>query len=169
MIDKFFSFKRIRSRHQEFERRFSEGMRQENVDAPLQNILRYGSELAKENLSDEKLSMYLERFAGRELDTLENNLSLLSVAAIVGPFMGLLGTVWGLLVSFTNMAAAGSSSIKVVASGVAEALITTVVGLLVAIPAAVGHNYYADMLKKISAKMEFFLPYIVAFLRENKK
>lgn len=110
----------------------------------------------------------------KEQANLEKNLTTLATITAIAPFLGLLGTVWGLLISFTNMSITGSSSIKVVASGVAEALITTVLGLLVAIPAAVGYNYFRERIQNLMDEIEYILPYIEEYLekvllKENEK
>jgi biopolymer transport protein ExbB/TolQ len=97
---------------------------------------------------------------------LEKNLTSLATITVVAPFLGLLGTIWGLLISFINMSITGSSSIKVVASGVAEALITTVLGLLVAIPAAVGYNYFKDRIQRLMDEMELLIPFIEEYLMD---
>ena len=71
---------------------------------------------------------------------MQKGMGILATAAGVSPLLGLLGTVWGIIYAFINIGQQGSASIDTVAPGVAEALITTLVGLSVAIPALVGHN-----------------------------
>jgi biopolymer transport protein ExbB/TolQ len=74
---------------------------------------------------------------------LERNLSILGTMAAVAPLIGLLGTVWGIMRAFHDMSMAGSAAPSVVAAGVAEALITTAVGLVVAVPAVLLYNHFA--------------------------
>ena len=76
-----------------------------------------------------------------EFSRLTKSMNVLATAANVSPLIGLLGTVWGIMYSFINISQQGNASIDTVAPGIAEALITTIAGLLAAIPAMVGHNY----------------------------
>jgi len=170
MIGKFFLFREIKRKHNLFETYIRRGKDPSNFSSPLQVILNYGMRLTKAtSLPDEKLLLRLEGFAGMEIEKLEKNLSLLATVTSVAPFLGLLGTIWGLLLAFHNMGISGSSSIGVVASGVAEALITTIVGLMVAIPAAIGYNYLTEKLKHLTGKVEFLLPYIISFLKKDSE
>ena len=169
MIGKFFLFREIKRKHNLFETYIRKRKTPSNFHSPLNATLNYGIRLMKSaNIEDEKLLLRLEKFAGREIEKLEKNLSFLATIASVAPFLGLLGTVWGLLLAFNNMAISGSSSIGVVASGVAEALITTIVGLMVAIPAASGYNYFIERLKHLTGKVEFLLPYVISFLKNSE-
>ena len=169
MIGKFFLFKGINKKHNLFETYIRRRKSPLNIRSPLHATLNYGIRLIKSiDIPDEKILLRLENFAEREIEKLEKNLSFLATIVSIAPFLGLLGTVWGLLLSFNNMAIAGTSSIKIVASGVAEALITTIVGLIVAIPAAIGHNYFMEKLKHITGRIEFLLPYIISFLKKNE-
>ncbi len=87
---------------------------------------------------------------------LEDRLVILAVTANICPFLGLLGTVWGILVTFRSMALVGNATIATVAPGVATALITTVVGLAAAIPAATAYNLFSSRLNRFSSEMEDF-------------
>ena len=112
-----------------------------------QEVTRKGLEVIERNL-DRKITS--------ETTKLEKNLSLLATAASVSPFLGLLGTVWRLLVSFQEMTVHNSATLSVVAPGIAEALVTTVVGLIVAIPSLVMYNYMASSIKRFDTEMEGF-------------
>ncbi len=79
--------------------------------------------------------------AMHEMNKLQRGMGVLAMTANVSPLIGLLGTVWGIMYSFINISQKGSASIDTVAPGIAEALITTLAGLCVAIPAMVGHNF----------------------------
>lgn len=96
----------------------------------------------------------LDRASHAELDRLEQRLPLLATASSVGPFLGLLGTVWGVMTSFLNIGAQGATNIVVVAPGIAEALIATVAGLAVAIPATVAYNHLLQQTRKFGLELE---------------
>lgn len=100
---------------------------------------------------------FLDGMYVREDQRLNQWLVLLTMAITGGPFLGLLGTVWGVMNTFAAMAEAGEANIMAIAPGVASALSTTVFGLIVAIPALFGYNYLASRIKKISADMDIFL------------
>jgi len=104
----------------------------------------------------EVIERTLDQKITSETIKLEKNLGLLATAASVSPFLGLLGTVWGLLVAFQEMAVHQSARLSVVSTGIAEALVTTVVGLMVAIPSLVMYNYMASSIKKFETEMEGF-------------
>ena len=89
-----------------------------------------------------------------EFAKLTNNMNVLATAANVSPLIGLLGTVWGIMYSFINISQQGSASIDTVAPGIAEALITTIAGLLTAIPAMVGHNYLMTLVNQSQDVLE---------------
>jgi biopolymer transport protein TolQ len=96
----------------------------------------------------------LDRAGHAELSRFERRLSLLATASSVGPFLGLLGTVWGVMISFLNISAQGATNIVVVAPGIAEALIATVAGLAVAIPATVAYNYFLHQTRQFGLELE---------------
>ncbi|MBB4634583.1 MotA/TolQ/ExbB proton channel family protein [Longimicrobium terrae] len=102
----------------------------------------------------EVLRIVLEKEEGEERDELASGLNWLAIIASVAPLLGLLGTVLGVMNSFLAVAGAGSSSITVVAPGVAEALVATAGGLVVAIPAAMAYNYLLGRLNRFSAELE---------------
>jgi biopolymer transport protein TolQ len=91
-----------------------------------------------------------------ELLKLENRVPFLATAASITPFIGLFGTVWGIMGSFQGIGAAGSSSLGVVAPGIAEALIATAAGLFAAIPAVYFYNHFTNRVKKFAAEMDDF-------------
>ena len=104
----------------------------------------------------ESLSRSLARAAGVEITRLERRLSFLATTASVTPFVGLFGTVWGIMDSFAEIGRSGSSSLAVVAPGISEALITTAMGLFAAIPAAVFFNAFTSRVKVLSAMVDDF-------------
>jgi biopolymer transport protein TolQ len=91
-----------------------------------------------------------------ELTKLDRNLGLLATTASVAPFIGLFGTVVGIIRSFNELGQAGSASLRAVGPGISDALLATAVGLFAAIPAAVAYNLFGHMLKEIGARMDDF-------------
>ena len=91
-----------------------------------------------------------------EVTKLEMNMSWLATVASVSPFIGLFGTVWGIIDAFEGLGTAGSASLRAVAPGISEALITTAIGLAAAIPAAIFYNIFGTRIKEIGTRMEDF-------------
>lgn len=91
-----------------------------------------------------------------EISKLEQNMNWLATVASVSPFIGLFGTVWGIIDAFQGLGTAGSASLRAVAPGISEALITTAIGLAAAIPAAVFYNVFGTRIKEIGTRMEDF-------------
>jgi biopolymer transport protein TolQ len=117
----------------------------------------------------EALRLVLEKEEGEERDEAAHGLPWLAVVATVSPLLGLLGTVLGVMNSFIGVAAAGSANISAVAPGIAEALITTVAGLVVAIPAAIAYNYFTGRLQLFMNSLEgFSSEFIGTLAREGK-
>ena len=104
----------------------------------------------------ESVERALKRAAGNEMTQLENQLPVLATTGSTGPFIGLFGTVWGIMSSFLAIGAQHGATLDVVAPGIAEALVATAVGLFAAIPAAVGYNYSSARLNRLSARLETF-------------
>lgn len=91
-----------------------------------------------------------------EVTKLEQNMNWLATVASVSPFIGLFGTVWGIIDAFQGLGNAGSASLRAVAPGISEALITTAIGLAAAIPAAIFYNIFGTRIKEIGTRMEDF-------------
>ncbi len=102
-----------------------------------------------------------------EIHKMEENLGLLGSIVSVSPFIGLLGTVWGVMMAFTGMAVKGKADINAIAPGVSGALLTTVVALLVAIPSLVGYNQLSYSIKISSRKFEHFTEEVINLLKIN--
>jgi len=98
----------------------------------------------------------MEREVGEQALKLEHRMIILATAVSGGPFLGLLGTVWGVMDTFTDIAVAGKASLAAMAPGVSGALITTVTGLLVAIPAMFGYNYLVVSVRGVTVEMDNF-------------
>ena len=115
--------------------------------------------LRNEDVDDaEKL---LDTKMAEEVNRLEEGLSFLSVTSTIAPFLGMLGTVWGIMVSFRKMTQVGSTTISTVAPGIAIALVTTIVGLIVAIPAVCAFFYFRAKIDKELVLMEKFSKEII--------
>jgi biopolymer transport protein TolQ len=104
----------------------------------------------------ESLSRSLARAATVEVTRLERRLSFLATTASVTPFIGLFGTVWGIMDAFGEIGRMGSANLAVVAPGISEALITTAMGLLAAIPAAVFYNFFSSRVRVLASMMDDF-------------
>ena len=99
----------------------------------------------------------LLRATTAELSKLEDRVSFLATTASITPYIGLFGTVWGIIAAFQNIAAQGSSSLGVVAPGIAEALVATAIGLFAAIPAVVAYNRYSHDVDRLGNRFESFM------------
>ncbi|MDP2167106.1 MAG: protein TolQ [Thermodesulfovibrionales bacterium] len=111
----------------------------------------------------------LRRYEALETAKLDRHLNFLATTGSTTPFIGLFGTVWGIMNSFRGIGAAGSASLAVVAPGIAEALIATALGLLAAIPAVIAYNYYLSRVRGMIIEMEDFSEDLLElFLREGR-
>ena len=112
--------------------------------------------------------MTLERVGSEEINRLEKSIVFLATTGNVSPFFGLLGTVWGIMHSFASIGVRGSASLAVVAPGIAMALIATILGLAVAIPAVMAYNFFNNKLKVISTQVDnFALEFLSAVKKEG--
>ena len=102
-----------------------------------------GSIIDNEGLDDDKVEEQLQISLSQQRLLLENNLGILGTMAAVAPLIGLLGTVWGIMRAFRDMASTGSAAPSIVAAGIAEALTTTAAGLIIAVPALMLYNHCA--------------------------
>jgi biopolymer transport protein TolQ len=100
--------------------------------------------------------------AGEEVRRLEKWMPWLATTGSVSPFIGLFGTVWGVMDAFSGLGDAGSASLRAVAPGIAEALITTAAGLFAAIPAVIAYNYYLGDIRSLANRMDSFAAEFVA-------
>lgn len=142
-------------------------------DSSLANVFRAGymelRKIADSNLAEKRgdqstpllsgidnLQRALNKATDSELSLIEHRLSLLATTGSTGPFIGLFGTVWGIMSSFQNIGATGMASLAVVAPGISEALIATGVGLAAAIPATVAYNYFITELKRQELQLNNF-------------
>jgi biopolymer transport protein TolQ len=117
----------------------------------------------------ETLRLVLEKEQVEERDTMAQGLPWLAIIATVSPLLGLMGTVVGVMDAFVGISVQGTANITAVAPGIAEALITTVTGLAVAIPAVIGYNYFASRLGLFAGELQGFAnEFIGALAREGK-
>ena len=103
----------------------------------------------------------------REMDAIEVNLSFLATVGSVSPYIGLFGTVWGIMHAFTGLAALEQVTLSSVAPGIAEALVATAIGLFAAIPAVVAYNRFAHDIDRIANRMETFIEEFSNILQRN--
>lgn len=105
----------------------------------------------------------------REYEHLESHLSFLATAGSTSPYIGLFGTVWGIMNSFRSLGAAGSASLSTVAPGIAEALVATAIGLFAAIPAVIAYNRFANDLERVVGRYDNFVEEFSTVLQRQAK
>jgi biopolymer transport protein TolQ len=103
----------------------------------------------------------------REMDRLEHNLALLATVSNTSPYVGLLGTVWGIMTSFQALGGVQSATIAMVAPGIADALVATAMGLIAAIPAGIFFNRYADKVGRLEVRYDTFMEELSAIFQRN--
>lgn len=139
-----------------------------NPHTAVRSPLELDSNLVTEKEKLDVVRMTLERTGSEEIVRLEKALVFLATTGNISPFFGLLGTVWGIMHAFANIGVRGSATLAVVAPGIAEALIATIVGLAVAIPAVMAYNFFNNKLKIISSQVDnFALEFLAAVKKEN--
>ena len=130
-------------------------------------------EESEEGLGPERLDAVnraMRRAMSAEIARMERYLPFLATTASSAPFIGLFGTVWGIMTSFQNIGAQGSANLAVVAPGISEALIATAAGLGAAIPAVMGYNFFVNRVKYWAVEMEgFALELLNVFARSLPK
>ena len=168
IIEKFKMFKKINQSTVEFEEKFWKSKSAEsfynnlpaNKDDPMSNVFRKTMQVVLKSRSrnnlNEKLTSLLESNIETEVNFLEKNFSFLATVGSTAPFIGLFGTVWGIMNSFQSIAVSRNTSLAIVAPGIAEALFATALGLLAAIPAVVAYNKFNNDSKKYSQRLENF-------------
>lgn len=138
-------------------------MAQQFQNAPLTGVFEFGFEEVARQVKTKgavankvALERTLQLGVSEELTKLERNMSWLATTATVSPFVGLFGTVLGIIDSFQGLGSAGSASLRAVAPGISEALIATAAGLAAAIPAAIAYNQFGHSVKELVARMDDF-------------
>ncbi len=174
VLEKTFAFARVRRQSDEFERIFWSGQSLEELYqavskkpasamealfiAAMQEWRRSIDGAAKKPLAG--VQMRIERVMdvaiSREVERLESRLLFLATVGAVAPFVGLFGTVWGIMTSFQGIASSKNTSLAVVAPGIAEALLATALGLFAAIPAVIFYNMFSQSAGRLSQRLETF-------------
>ena len=168
IIEKYRLFKKINKSSEEFENKFWKSRSAESfynnlpekIDDPMANMFKDTMQVivkskSKSNLSN-RLESMLEVNIEKQMNKLEKNYTFLATVGATAPFIGLFGTVWGIMNSFQSIAISRNTSLAIVAPGIAEALFATALGLLAAIPAVVAYNKFNSDSKKYSQKLENF-------------
>lgn len=119
------------------------------------SVLRKGGPLEREG-TRQRLASVMESQVGHEADGLADRLNFLATTGSVAPFVGLFGTVWGIMNSFFQIGAQENSSLAVVAPGISEALFATAIGLFAAIPAVIAYNRFSHGVNALEARMQRF-------------
>ena len=169
IVDKYKLFKKINLSSDEFEQKFWKSKSAEsfynnipaNSNDPLANIFKAGmGEMLKSKTrssnQSERVSLILEVSTEREMLTIEKYFTFLATVGSTAPFIGLFGTVWGIMNSFQSIAISRNTSLAIVAPGIAEALFATALGLLAAVPAVVAYNKFNSDARKYLQKIENF-------------
>lgn len=112
------------------------------------------------------VTVSMQLAAGEEARRMESYMPWLATTAAVTPFIGLFGTVWGVMDAFTGLGTAGAASLRAVAPGIAEALITTAAGLFTAIPALIAYNHFLHDIKDMGARMDNFALEVAAVVEK---
>ena len=115
----------------------------------------------------ETLRAVVDRNVADEALNLEDQMGLLATAVSAAPFLGLLGTVWGVMDAFSGMAESGSAALSAVAPGISGALLTTIVGLLVALPSMIGYNLLSAKIRRISVQMDNFAQEYISAIQNS--
>ena len=168
IIEKIKLFRKINLSSEEFENKFWKSKSAETfynnlpttTDDPMANLFKDTMQVviksrSRSNLS-ERLNNILEVNIEKQMNKIEKSYTFLATVGSTAPFIGLFGTVWGIMNSFQSIAISRNTSLAIVAPGIAEALFATALGLLAAIPAVVAYNKFNSDSKKYSQKLESF-------------
>jgi len=183
---KLFSLGKVKSLNDTFEREFWSGSNLNDLFAaaaknarlagPMERIFASGmrefQKLRERRITDPGTLMDGARRAmrasfQREMDVIETHLSFLASVGSVSPYVGLFGTVWGIMHSFTGLATMTQVTLATVAPGIAEALVSTAIGLFAAIPAVVAYNRFARDIDRVAIRLETFIEEFSNILQRN--
>jgi biopolymer transport protein TolQ len=186
IFGKLFALRRVHSKNEEFERDFWSGTSLNDLFAaaaqnaklagPMERIFASGmreyQKLRERRIADAATLLDGARRAmrasfQRELDVVETHLSFLASVGSVSPYVGLFGTVWGIMHAFTGLGALQQVTLATVAPGIAEALVATALGLFAAIPAVVAYNRFARDIDRVAIKLETFIEEFSNILQRN--
>ncbi|WP_291014408.1 protein TolQ [Hydrogenophaga sp.] len=183
---KVFAIRRVKTHNEDFEREFWSGTNLNELytaaaqgarhGGPMERIFASGmreyQKLRERRITDSGALLDGARRAmrasfQRELDALESNLSFLGTVGSVAPYVGLFGTVWGIMHAFTGLASLVQVTLAAVAPGIAEALVATAIGLFAAIPAVVAYNRFTHDIDRVANAMETFMEEFSNILQRN--
>jgi biopolymer transport protein TolQ len=183
---KLFDLKRVKALNEEFEESFYSGATLNELFAsavknakkvgPMERIFASGmrefQKLRERRITDPGSLLDGTRRAmraayQREMDAVESQLSFLATVGSVSPYVGLFGTVWGIMHAFTGLASLQQVTLATVAPGIAEALVATAIGLFAAIPAVVAYNRFARDVDRVANKLETFIEEFSNILQRN--
>ena len=185
IFGKLFGLKRVRDRNEDFEREFWSGKNLNDLHqsaatkadtAPMERIFAAGMreflKLRERRVHDAGALLDGARRAmrasfQRELDVIESHLSFLASVGSVSPYVGLFGTVWGIMHAFVGLANLQQVTLANVAPGIAEALVATAIGLFAAIPAVLAYNRFARDIDRIAIQLETFIEEFSNILQRN--
>jgi biopolymer transport protein TolQ len=171
VVSKSGVFSRARRRNKSFLRAFRKAKNLQAIAAvseqfgttPLVVVFEFGYKEIERQISQRgalvnkpAVERSLQLGISEEVTKLEMNMPWLATVASVSPFIGLLGTVWGIIDAFESLSTAGSASLRAVGPGIAEALYTTAIGLAAAIPAFIFYNLFSSRIKELGTRMEDF-------------
>ena len=185
IFSKLFGLRKLRAANDEFEREFWAGRNLNELYAdatkqpaasPMERIFASGMreffKLREKRVVDSGALLDGARRAmrasfQRELDTIESNLSFLASVGSVSPYVGLFGTVWGIMHAFIGLSNMTQVTLATVAPGIAEALVATAIGLFAAIPAVIAYNRFARDIDRIAIQLESFIEEFSNILQRN--
>ena len=184
IFSKVFGLRGIRGGNEDFEREFWSGKNLNDLyaaadgrsgGAPMQRIFAAGMReflKLRERRLDAGAQLDGARRAmraslQRELDAIEGNVGFLGTVASVSPYVGLFGTVWGIMHAFVGLSAVQQVTLATVAPGIAEALVATAIGLFAAIPAVIAYNRFARDIDRIAIQLESFIEEFSNILQRN--
>ena len=168
IIEKFRLFKKINQTTEEFETKFWNSKSAETfynslpttLDNPMAQLFKDSMQAVMKSRSKTNISQRLENILEvnieKQMNVVNNKFTFLATVGSTAPFIGLFGTVWGIMNSFQSIAISRNTSLAIVAPGIAEALFATALGLLAAIPAVIAYNKFGNDSKKYSQKLENF-------------
>ncbi len=183
---KLTALKKVNTLNEDFEKEFWSGSslnelyasaaQNAKLSGPMERIFASGmrefQKLRERRISDTSALMDGARRAmrasfQREMDAVESNLSFLASVGSVSPYVGLFGTVWGIMHAFTGLASLQQVTLATVAPGIAEALVATAIGLFAAIPAVVAYNRFARDIDRVAIRLETFIEEFSNILQRN--
>ncbi len=186
IFQKLFALRRVKALNEDFEREFWSGtslndlfaaaVKNAKLSGPMERIFASGmrefQKLRERRITDAGTLLDGARRAmrasyQREVDAVESHLSFLASVGSVSPYVGLFGTVWGIMHAFTGLASLQQVTLATVAPGIAEALVATAIGLFAAIPAVLAYNRFARDIDRVSIKLETFIEEFSNILQRN--